>query len=185
MEDTLSIYPDRPHVLESNLWRTIAEPSESPLLNRTLTEYNELIPTWINPDGTSIYADMGYGPDADNGIFMTGNITEFRNDPQFTSTETTVEIRLYLVTLFNCGPSDTPAQHGDDLPCPEHENVAELQDRMAEKPPIIGLGVPEQLSATLEIGREEKLVGGLEAELQPKQERAIERRLKDHALAHF
>lgn len=108
MGNSLDNVSGLPQALESNLWcvtacslhqfllaccrRTIAEPPESPLLHRSLTEYNELIPTWINPDGNPVLADIGYGPDADNGIFITGNLTAFREDPEFWNNQSVVQI---------------------------------------------------------------------------------------------
>ncbi|KIO22612.1 hypothetical protein M407DRAFT_27869 [Tulasnella calospora MUT 4182] len=75
-DHSITQFPDNIYTLESNLW--------------SLDENKELIPTWINPDGNSTPAEIGWGPDFDNGILITGNLTATRE--AFPDTPSTVQI---------------------------------------------------------------------------------------------
>lgn len=46
-------------------------------LYRSLSADEELIVTWINPNGEPIPMEIGYVPDWDNAIIITGSISAF------------------------------------------------------------------------------------------------------------
>ncbi|KAG8895987.1 hypothetical protein FRC00_006656 [Tulasnella sp. 408] len=74
------------YFVESNVW--------------SLGANNELIPTWVNPDGNPGPTVIGYVPGASNGIVITGNISEFSN--AFYEAGNTVPIRLFLADQLTC-----------------------------------------------------------------------------------
>ncbi|KAG9044363.1 hypothetical protein FS837_008272 [Tulasnella sp. UAMH 9824] len=74
------------YFVESNVW--------------SLGANNELISTWVNPDGNPAHTEIGYVPGAYNGIVISGNLSEFSD--AYYEAEDTTPIRLFLADQFTC-----------------------------------------------------------------------------------
>lgn len=74
------------YFVESNVW--------------SLGANNELIATWVNPDGNPAPTNIGYVPGAYNGIVISGNLSAFSD--AYYEAEDTTPIRLFLADQFTC-----------------------------------------------------------------------------------
>ncbi|KAG8902830.1 hypothetical protein FRC01_009460 [Tulasnella sp. 417] len=74
------------YFIESNIWSLGAD--------------NELIPTWVNPDGNPAHTEIGYVPGAMNSIVITGSLSAFHDN--YSDAKDVVQIRLFLADQFTC-----------------------------------------------------------------------------------
>ncbi|KIO22604.1 hypothetical protein M407DRAFT_27863 [Tulasnella calospora MUT 4182] len=73
--------------IESNIWSVGAN--------------NELIPTWVNPNGDTVKMEIGYFP---GGLTLaTGSLTILRNHNGYDESSAP-QIRLFVADQFTCGP---------------------------------------------------------------------------------